>query len=221
MIKGCLFDMDGVLLDTERLGIKLLPQISARHGCSFPESLYLKVLGVNHVLAQRILAEALGADFPHDIVMNEFFGELLSRAKAGALPRKNGLAQCIAGLKARGVRIALATSTERSIVNVYLESIPELRSAFDTMVCGSEVTMSKPAPDIYLRAAEKLGLRAHECIGVEDSRNGLKSLTAAGIRSVMIPDLLAYDESFENIVTWTLPSLAALCPLIDKLNEER
>ena len=70
-----------------------------------------------------------------------------------------------------------------------------MQNAFDVMICGPEGGRSKPAPDIYLEAARRLGLEPGECLGVEDSRNGLRSLTAAGCVSVMIPDLLPYDDS--------------------------
>jgi HAD superfamily hydrolase (TIGR01509 family) len=217
MIKGCLFDMDGVLLDTERLGMALLPQIAARHGYDISPSLFLSTLGMDDALTKRFLEDALGSEYPSELITGEYLDAFLCHARAGTLPRKEGLTQCLEGLKARGIRLALATSTERSVVEVYFRGVPELCGAFDAVVCGSEAARSKPEPDIYLLAAEKLGLDPGECIGVEDSRNGLKSLTAAGIRSVMIPDLLPYDESFQEIVTWVLPSLAGLCPLVDRL----
>ena len=217
MIKACLFDMDGVLLDTESLGMKLLPEIAKRHGYDFSQELYFRILGTNHARSREVLAQELGADFPADKVMKELFEALLDCARKGTMPLKPGVSACFQGLKARGILMALVTSTERAVVERYLAWIPALQDVFAAVVCGSEVKQSKPAPDIYWLAAERLGLAPKECIGVEDSRNGLKSLLAAGIPSVMIPDLLPFDESLKPYTTWKLDSLAELCPLIDTL----
>ena len=217
MIQGCLFDMDGVLLDTERLGMTLLPQIAKQYGYDFSSDLYLRILGMHRALSRGITQKELGKDYPHDAVLTDTFSAMVARAEEGTLPLKAGVADCFARLKARGIRLALATSTGRDTVDRYFRSIPEIGTAFDAVVCGSEVANSKPAPDIYLKAAEKLDLPPSACIGVEDSLSGLKSLTAAGIRSVMIPDILPYGETFAPFVTWTADSLSALCDLVESL----
>jgi len=89
---------------------------------------------------------------------------------------------------------------------------------FDTMVCGVEAGRGKPAPDIYVEAARRLGLKPEECVGVEDSVAGLQSLTAAGSVRVLIPDLLPNDERFSALVDYELQGLADLPALIDRLN---
>ena len=218
MIQGCLFDMDGVLLDSERFGMAIFPKIAASHGYQFPPELYLKMLGLDPETSKKIVQQVIGADFPHTTAMMELFEALLLHAESGTLPLKPGLSACLQGLKARGLRLALVTSTRRDVVLRYLKAIPEFHNAFDAVACGSDVAQSKPAPDIFLLAAKALGLSPAECIGIEDSRNGLKSLRAAGIPAVMIPDLLPCDDSFAGLVDWKLDSLAELCPLVDKLN---
>ena len=128
------------------------------------------------------------------------------------------LTACMQGLKARGIKIALATSTQRPVVECYLQNTPELRDVFDATVCGIEVPNGKPAPDIYQEAARRVGLTPEECVGIEDSRNGLRSLRAAGVHSVMIPDLLPFSVELTPYVDTCLDSLSDLCPLIDRLN---
>ena len=122
--------------------------------------------------------------------MDEVHQGIFHTAVTTGLPTKKGLAECLTGLRARSLRLALATSTDRAIVERYVQATPAMQNAFDVMICGPEGGRSKPAPDIYLEAARRLGLEPGECLGVEDSRNGLRSLTAAGCVSVMIPDLL-------------------------------
>ncbi len=218
MIKGILFDMDGVLLDTESMGMAVLPQVAAQMGYAFSQTLYLKILGTTNALSKELVTKELGEAFPFDAAMDAFLQVFLDAAQQGTLPQKPGLGPCLAGLKARGLKLALATSTKRAVVEAYIDSVPEMQGVFDTIVCGGDVGRSKPAPDIYLKAAESLGLLPRECIGVEDSRNGLKSLTAAGIQSVMIPDLLPFGPELAPYVTWQLDSLAELGPLVDSLS---
>lgn len=221
MIKGVLFDMDGVILDSERIGREIY--INQCHKLGYTqmnESIYELLLGKTRDEDRRVLTAAFGEDFPFDQMYDAYRDELYQCATRGELPCKAGVKECLEGLKARGIKIALATSTARAMVEDYQKYIPEMRDAFDFMVCGTEAGRSKPAPDVFLKAAAGLGLDIHECLGVEDSVAGLQSQTAAGCTRVLVPDLLPCDQRYEGLWDYCLPSLHELCALVDGLNQE-
>lgn len=218
MIQAVLFDMDGILLDSERMGMELIPQIAKQYGYTYTKDIYLRVMGATVQAGQEVMREYFGENYPSDAIEAEFTQTMINIAKAGKMPLKDGLEDCLQGLRRRGLKTALATSTVREKVMQYLQYISPLKDAFDAIICGSDVTHGKPEPDIYLLAAKKLNISPADCIGVEDSRNGLLSLKAAGIPSVMIPDMLPYSQTLAPLVTWHLRSLQELCPLIDTLN---
>ena len=221
MIKGVLFDMDGVILDSERLGHDIY--LNLCHAMGYPQmndEIFSTLLGKTRDEDRRLMKAALGEEFPFDEMYDTYRQDLYNCAIRGELPCKAGVKECFEGLKARGIKIALATSTARPMVENYQKHIPEMRNVFDFMVCGAEAGRSKPAPDIFLKAAEGLGLDIHECLGVEDSVAGLQSQTAAGCTRVLVPDLLPCDERFEGIYDYCIPTLHELCGLIDRLNGE-
>ena len=115
---------------------------------------------------------------------------------AGAPPYAD---EALAELRRGGCKLALCTSNTPEVVNTYLE-LAGWADAFDAVITGDLVTKSKPDPEIYLTAAQKLGVRPDECVGVEDSFNGIRSVRAAGMVSVMIPDLLPYGEELAPYV---------------------
>lgn len=219
MIQGVLFDMDGVLLDSERVGRVFYLNACHKHG--YPqadEAFYAKLLGTTTERSRQLSMEMMGEAFPYEAVIDEYRREMHLATVEGRMPLKPGMAECMAGLKARGIKIALATSTSRPSVEVYFEHIPEMRNVFDATVCGGEAGRSKPAPDIYLEAARRIGVLPENCIGVEDSHAGLQSLRAAGCVSVMVPDLLPFSADLAPLVDHRLDTLHQLCPLIDRLN---
>ena len=219
MIKGVLFDMDGVVLDSERLGREIY--IGKCHEMGYTQmndAIFATLLGKTRDEDRILMKAALGQDFPYDDMYEDYRDELSRRAQTGELGCKAGARECFEGLKARGIKIALATSTARPMVENYQRHIADMRDVFDFMVCGAEAGRSKPAPDVFLKAAAGLGLDIHECLGVEDSVAGLQSQTAAGCVRVLVPDLLPCDERFDGLWDYCLPTLHDLCPLIDRLN---
>jgi len=219
MIKGVLFDMDGVILDTERQGRAIFLEECAKRGYpQVDEVFYEKLLGQTREADGILMRATFGEDFPYDEMYDAYRAGLHALAERGELRTRPGVAECMKGLKARGIRIALATSTARPIVEMYQQHIPAMRDVFDFMVCGKEGGRSKPAPDIYLKAAQGIGVDISECAGVEDSLYGLQSIRAAGGTCVMVPDLLKCDERFTGVVDYELADLTQLCGLIDRLN---
>ena len=221
MIKGVLFDMDGVVLDSERIGREIYIGRCHRMGYTkMDNALFEKLLGITRDENRRMMKATLGEEFPFDEMFDAYRADMFEMATRGELPCKEGVKECFDGLKERGIKIALATSTARPMVENYQKYIPTMRNVFDFMVCGTEAGRSKPAPDVFLKAAAGLGLDITECIGVEDSVAGLQSQTAAGCTRVLVPDLLPCDERFEGLWDYCLPTLHDLCPLIDRLNGE-
>lgn len=218
MIRAVLFDMDGVLFDTETLGMHAMEAIAAELGYQADRDFYLTTLGVPNAECKRIYYEGLGQDFPYGIAMERFRAYFSEYNQHFAMPRKDGLMECLTGLKARGLKIVLATSTVRPLVEEYFNKMPDIAVLFDGKVCGGDVPNGKPAPDIYVAAAGVADCSPAECIGVEDSYSGVRSVRGSGARCVMIPDLLPYSKRFQPYVDEMLGSLRELCPLIDRLN---
>ncbi len=220
MIRAVLFDMDGVLFDTEELGLKAITKIAAELGYHVDRAFYQTTLGVPNAECESIYRAALGQDYPYQTSMERFRAYFRAHNEQHAMPRKPGLMECLSGLKARGIKIALATSTVRPLVDMYFQKMPDIAAHFHATVCGGEVPRGKPAPDIYLAAAAAVGCAPGECAGVEDSFYGVQAVRASGAYSVMVPDMLPYGERFAPFVDTRLESLRELCPLIDRLNRQ-
>lgn len=216
MIQGILFDMDGVLFDTEKMGLDIYYDLGRQYGYTPREGFYETTVGLTGEAAREVYLREFGEDFAYKEFCQSFFGSIVERARTVGMPEKPGVLECLTALKQKGYLLSLATSNARHIVDDYFAH-SQLRGFFDAVTCGGDAARSKPAPDIYIEAAHKIGADPKSCVGVEDSFNGVRSLRAAGAVSVMVPDILPYTEAFAPYVDHVLENLDQLPELIETL----
>ena len=181
--------MDGLMLDTERPEIELFEEISTKMGWPTPVSMLLNTIGVLDEDALAFYKKQYGADYPFEKIWDAVVKEEELRAEKNGIPHKKGLIHLLDKLKTLGVPIAVATSADSKRAQWKLTQAGIL-DRFTVFACGNEVQNGKPAPDIFLLAAKKLGVDGKDCVGFEDSSAGLAGLASAGIPSVFIKDLL-------------------------------
>lgn len=187
-MKAVVFDMDGVLFDTESVCFSAWDAVSEKMNISPPSELAHKTLGMNEEAVDGILKEFYGSDFDTDkfrTLCREYTSAYFA---ANGVPQKPGLHSALKALKSGGYKIAIASSTSRRGVYRNLKDA-EIENMFDCVICGDMVGKSKPEPDIYLTAAGELHVPPKECFAVEDSKNGILSAHSAGMKVIMIPDL--------------------------------
>jgi HAD superfamily hydrolase (TIGR01509 family) len=186
---GVIFDMDGLMLDTERPMIEAWMNAAQNKGWAVEEETALKTIGLDEDSSRAIMYNALGPDFPYDLIRKDLVSLFIRDVEAHGIAQRPGLTVLLDHLKRLGVPLAVATSSKRETALWKLRH-GGILERFPILACGDEVRRGKPAPDIFILAAERLGKDPRECVGFEDSPAGLLSLRDAGIRSIFIKDLV-------------------------------
>lgn len=195
-MKAVIFDMDGVLFDTERLCMESWCVLAKEQGIPDMEIVFPKCIGRNAADTEEIVTDYYGEGFDYDTFRKKASDWFWQYIKNNGLPIKTGVKEILAYLKQEGYVVGLASSTRYSSVVNHLEEAG-IKDYFSVIVTGDMVEHSKPKPDIYLLACEKLGVEPAKAYAVEDSYNGIRSAHAAGMKPVMVPDLLEPDEEME------------------------
>jgi HAD superfamily hydrolase (TIGR01509 family) len=186
---GIIFDMDGLMLDTERPMMYAWIKIARDRGWPLEEAVALKTVGRDEAASRAILMDAYGPDFPYDQINGELKARIGRDGEAHGIAHRPGLLTLLDHLKRLEVPLAVATSSSQKVARWKL-SLAGILERFAVITCGDEVQRGKPAPDIFLLAAKRLGKEPAECVGFEDSPAGLLSLRDAGVRSVFVKDLI-------------------------------
>jgi HAD superfamily hydrolase (TIGR01509 family) len=197
-VRAVIFDMDGLLVDTEAPVRDALMSAAAAIGRELPIPVFMSMVGTTSAHSDRVLVEHFGAGFDLDAYLTEV-RRLLEISFDIGVPLKPGAAELLALLDETGLPKALVTSSSRRAVDRHLP--PEVVARFSTLITSESVERGKPHPEPYLKAAAALGIPPRDCLALEDSHNGIRSAHAAGMMAVMVPDLLeATDEMREKTV---------------------
>ena len=200
MLKGAIFDMDGLMIDTEKLYLKFWIQSAKDFGYDMkPEHVYA-IRSMARKYSIPTLKGFLGEDCPTEEIRAHRTELMAEYINEHGLEVKKGLFELLYYLKDREIKMAVATATPRSRTTEYLEKIGAAKF-FSAVICGDMVETGKPAPDIYLTAARELGLPPEECAAFEDSPNGIKAAHAAGCHAIMIPDMTQPDDEIKPLLS--------------------
>ena len=219
VIKGIVFDMDGVMFDTERLMSQKWQQVAEQEGVEIPWELVLKTIGGTDEKARGLFDEyyrkTAQRAFPYEELRDRRVALVKEHIERYGMPVKPGLYELLDYVKGEGYPITVATSTEREKALYYFEKAG-VRPYFapEKMVCGDMIAKSKPDPEIYLTACRKLNLPPQNCIAVEDSLAGVQSAHAAGMLPVMIPDLILPTPEIEAMLFYKGTTLADVIKLL-------
>jgi len=208
-LEGVVFDVDGLLFDTERLGHSVWTEIGEEMGCPQAAENYLHFVGRSRRDNLVEMARLFGPDFPGEAFMANCSKRAMDRMIRDGVPLKEGVHEILDFLKERNIPVALATSTYRDRTLLRME-MTGLGHYFQSMTTGDQVKQSKPHPEIYQMACRDLGVDPARTLAVEDSRNGILSAHGAGMLPVMIPDLIPPTPELEELLFRRFASLLEL-----------
>lgn len=191
------FDMDGLLCDTEVVYRDAMIATAAEHGHDMPLSLFRSMIGLPGPMSDRQVLNHFGEDFPI-AAFNARVMQHVDLACEAGIALKAGVVEILDHLDALGLPRAIATSSSHRSVEAHL-GVSGIIPRFHAVVARGDYERGKPHPDPFLRAAERLGVAPALCLALEDSHNGVRAASAAGMMTVMVPDLLDPTEEMQTL----------------------
>ena len=210
-LQAVIFDMDGVLVDSEPFGFEAMRRVMARHGLPYGEEENAEFLGRTTLDSCRILRARHRLPESEETLADWYVEAMLEQIARGPIPMA-GVPEVLRGVRGAGYRLALASSAEVRLIDANLAALA-IRPLFEAVVSGTQVARGKPAPDVFLAAAERLGVPAAACLVVEDSRNGLLAAKAAGMRCAVVPCAQTLHQEFGE-ADHRIAALPELLPLL-------
>lgn len=197
--------MDGTLLDTEAVFREIVFDVSAGLGFEMTDSVHRSMVGSSHEATNKLLVEAYGVAFPYTMFDEQCRAKMKVRMEE-AVPVKAGVHELLAELAKRGIPTAVATSSRSNHALGHLGAAGIL-GTFQAVVTRDDVTNPKPHPEPYLKATHLLGLEPQHCLAVEDSHAGVRAASAAGLQTIMVPDLVDPSDEITGLCTAVMRSL--------------
>ena len=214
-ITAVLFDMDGLVLDTEKLYTRFWQEAACACGYPMTKEQALGMRSLNRGAGLAKMQSYFGPDVDYDFIRQKRIELMDAFVEKEGVTLKPGIHELLAFLKERGIKTAIATSSPMERTVLYLTSVG-LQNSFDELVSGYMVEKGKPEPDIYLYAAKKLGAEPRNCMVLEDSPAGILAAHRAGCVPVLVPDQDEPDEETRKLLHAKAESLTGVIALLEE-----
>ncbi len=192
-----IFDMDGLLFDTEALYLDAIIGAAHDHGIALTQAVYLKTIGMSEAATRTYFADRFGSRFDFDAIWQTAF-ERFRQLSGDGVPLKPGVTELLDRLDSAGIPCGIATSSRHDATAHHL-SVHDLADRFACVIAHGDYEHGKPHPAPYLTAAARLNRDPEACLALEDSLNGVRAASAAGMTTVMVPDLVAPTAEAEEL----------------------
>lgn len=217
MIKGVIFDMDGLMFDTEKIVLKNWSQVMKESGFDYSIDIYKKTVGLRHAETEKLYRSIYGESFDYQTLRKKVSQMYIEYTEKYGVPQKEGLSKLLKYLKENNILTAVATSTREESAFRTLK-IAGVTKYFDAFMFGDTVKNGKPDPEIFERARLLLGTEKENTMALEDSINGVKSAYSAGLKTVMIPDMVNPDKDTEKLLYAKCKNLKEIIEIIKNEN---
>lgn len=197
MIKAIIFDMDGLMIDSERVTFECYQERLKDMNLTMDEKFYKTLLGKPIKGIYQRFYDVYGNDFPIENVIQDVHQLMAERFETEGVPVKKGLVELLHYLKDNNYKTIVATSSNRDRVDKILAQA-KITEFFDDSICGDEVTKGKPNPEVFLKSCQKLGANVDEAIVLEDSEAGIQASYDANIKVICIPDMKYPEKQYEE-----------------------
>jgi HAD superfamily hydrolase (TIGR01509 family) len=217
LVQAVVFDMDGLLVDTESMFLEVMMETSRRRGVHLPVEVFLRMVGLQHEASRAVALAHFGEDFDYEPWIADAW-ELARARTAVGVALKAGVVELLDYLETAGIPRAVATSSGHPTVTRTLGP-HDLPGRFQAIVAAGDYARGKPSPDPFLTAAQRLGVDPAACLALEDSHNGVRAAHAAGMMTIMVPDLLEATDEIRSLCVAVSDTLHEVRVLLEAQRE--